>query len=157
MHQKYKHTTTLLLLFTVVLVWTLLAYKLFFISDEKQDKSPIKDFQNRFLKVRLPSNDSITLHKHYRDPFLGKKQKTTSHKKQKPSVPKSPKLIFPSINYIGFIQNDTDIRFVLQINKIPCFFEVGDTFAEITLLEGTKETIRVSFNRQQLQIPFKKP
>lgn len=139
------------LLFLVILIWSLIGYKVF-----KTLKSP-EDFIV-FDKMPYLKNNSIEKRERFsinlihRDPFLGKiglKKRNTKPSKSRRKIVDSLGVVpFPKVVYKGFITPKTINKskvFLVVINGVQHFLSKGDKKEKVVLLYGNSKHIKVSF------------
>lgn len=148
-----KKKKTYLLLTAVLLVWGIIGYKIYkqFKPEPVQE---VKESQLISFKTERPKNQfTYTLHKDYRDPFLGnfpikKRQKTAKKRMSKTIKSKPKKISFPRIIYNGLItpkKITSHSVFMIAINGKNELFKVGQTNTEVKLLYGTEKEVQVQY------------
>ncbi len=109
-----------------------------------------------FVLEQIKPKDTFSIKADYRDPFLGTihiKKKRTKNKITKTS----PKIQFPSIAYTGLItdqQNKQHVFFV-TINNTQYLMQSKSEKDGVTLLTGSKSSIKVRYKGIVKQIPLK--
>jgi hypothetical protein len=144
-----KQVKTYLLLGLVLVVWGTIAYKVYSALDGDAEVPRSDISQGVFAKPNLPL-DTFSLQADYRDPFLGTFPKTKAIKSTKPVVKVNP---WDQVNveFTGSIeasQKEGRIYF-LSINGNQHIFKKGKTKASITLISGSKDQVRLSYNGLQ--------
>lgn len=153
---------TYLLLVVVLIVWGLIAYKIYNAVNPSTPKIVVSNTVSRFKPYQLTKNDSFSIQADYRDPFLGKlihRKIKTSVKKQskKPKIENQEKIVFPKINYKGIVspRSRLDKRFIININQQTNLFKLLATHQDVQLLQGDSKEIVISYKGKQKTIPLK--
>lgn len=150
---KAKQKNNYLLLAAVIVVWSVVVYKLFYSRHEPivkgNDSKPLafishnSDFEKFEIKVN------------YRDPFL-------SAGKIKPLVPKKirkktskPAVLFPKIKYAGVLKSKDAYRFLIEIDRQQYCFNLKDTFKDVTLVSGDDNRITIVYQSVRQDYVFK--
>lgn len=150
---KQKQTNIYLLLVAVVAIWSVVAYKLFYTSNTL----PIAETMIQPM-LAVPNNggfEQFEIVADYRDPFLTSgKTKAVTRKKKKKKTPKPP-VVFPKIKYAGVLKSNDAYRFLIEIDRQQYFFQIKDTFKDVTLVSGDKNQISVVYQSVQKDFAFK--
>lgn len=134
-----------------IIVWGLIAYKIAStinpVGPEIQGENSLVDFKPKAtIKV-----DTFSIEKVERDPFLG----TVQLKKKKSSSTNQIVIVkdtlWPTIIFKGMIkkQNSTDQIFVLNINNTQHLLKKGQSFDDITLINGTSKDIVLGYKNKK--------
>ncbi len=97
--------------------------------------------------VETKEREKFTINTIERDPFLG----TLYKPKKKVSTPrlkvKKPELVWPSIIYKGVVSGgqSTNAIYLVSINGTDQLIQLKQTIAEVTLLRGKSNSIRVKY------------
>lgn len=152
-----KNTKTYLLLAVVLLIWGLIGYKIFNWmpdNDEAMVLSTKVDYKPKQIKER----DTFSIVANYRDPFLeSAPEKVIAPKKNLSTQPKAEEPTI-DIRYTGFITDGSSHQkiFFVTINGQQKMMKLNDKVADVTLLAGSKETIKVSYQKKQITLVLEK-
>lgn len=145
-----KNTKTYILLALVLTIWGVLGFQILgaFGSDEPEQALATKT--ETFVPQTLKKRDTFLITAHYRDPFLGTipRSQTVRPKKTKKIVkPEQPK---KNITYSGSVsQNNSKKRmFFLTIDGRQHILSKDETIADVKLLSGTAESVKVSYGNR---------
>lgn len=151
-----KNKKTIYILLPVVLcIWGLVIYQFFSFSGTDVPVAASSK-QYNIKPVTVPKRDTFAINVNYRDPFLGKMylpNKKTVTKKSRVQKPVAP-IVWPHITYKGIVsdnQNKTKV-FVVVIKGQTYFMKEKDTEAEVTLKNGNREFIEVTYKGEKNKI-----
>jgi len=138
-----------ILLPAVILVWGLLAYKIFFAVKSTNDvveQLTVSKFKPKVVEETA----TFTISANYRDPFLGTMEQKEVPKKRATGVTKKKSVTpFPTIRYNGVISSqDKKQVFLITINGEQFFFSKRATHKEVKLLKGSKKEVVLQFKGQ---------
>jgi hypothetical protein len=136
------------LLAVVIGVWGLIGFKFLNAVDNSPKELAMAAPDEIFVPKQMKEREIFTIAADYRDPFLGtvyapkKKKKTGIAKKTKKKVPEK------SIQYTGFITDKSSKQkiFFVTIEGQQQMMSVNDTFQEVKLVRGNKNSIKVKYN-----------
>jgi len=153
---KNKKTLTYALLAGSLLVWGLVFYKLF--SYIGGDDSPNANNKTITVPHQIEKEESYTLIANYRDPFLGKQEKSQGgeggvnliiKRKSVVKVVKEPEkpLDLTFISYTGMITNPSTKKKValVTIKGKQSMVSEGEVLDEITFVKNYKDSIQISY------------
>ncbi|RZS98807.1 hypothetical protein [Aquimarina brevivitae] len=135
-----------ILLPLVLLIWGAIIYQ---VVDAFADEDPI--LTNAAIvnvkDIKVNERKAFTLSTVDRDPFLGTVYKP---KKVTPSPTRRPKatsISWPSIQYKGVVSNGdaTQAIFLVSINGTDQLMQLGETMADITLVNGDQQKIKTRY------------
>ncbi|WP_350292615.1 hypothetical protein [uncultured Croceitalea sp.] len=137
-----KNTKTYLLLGVVLLIWGAVGYRIYSgLSPDLPAEQEIKT--TSFKPKAMVKKDTFSILADYRDPFFG----TYSKKKRKVKSTTPKKVVAPEIgiSYTGSVidNNQKNSIFFVTIEGKQVLMKPKQTLNEVTLLSGTKQTIRV--------------
>lgn len=142
-----KQTKTYLLLGSVLLIWGVIAFKVFgALHSEVPEVAP--SVAPKLLQPKLALiKDTFRIKADYRDPFLGtvpRKKVAATKKIQKQKAPEI------DIHYTGSILNSTTNKriFFVTIAGTQYLMHPNETQMEVTLLSGNEKRIRIRHKNQ---------
>lgn len=141
---KNKNRTYLLLV-AVVAVWGTIGYKLYSNMNPHVEKTKVIA-NTDFKRIQTSKGEQRTIQPDYRDPFLGKIYRKKTPAKPIKNTVKKPPVVFPPIQFVGFISGNTD-SFIIQINGRQEIFKKGQTYQEVTLKKGDAKRIVIQYKR----------
>lgn len=152
----------ILLIPATLLLWGMIAYKILSVASGGDGVGQI---QETVSVVNNDSNiltDTFSINPTYRDPFLGKINKTAAIITGGSSPPKTtstPKPIvtspinkpFPSIIYGGLIKNKQSNKqlVLIQIGGQSTIMKIGDIVSEVELTKVFRDSIEVKFKKEK--------
>ena len=144
---------TYILLPIVLIVWGLIAYKIYRQITPKAQRITHKSGNYSYHPKTNTSTFTYTLHTAYRDPFLGilpkKHKKITQKKNVKPAVKKPIiKHSFPKLTYKGLVNPKAAKResiFMIEINGKSELFKIGQSLSGVKLLNGNNNEVQLQF------------
>lgn len=154
---------TYLLLVIVLVIWGLIAYKIYRHIAPKDRISTGNTGHYSYHPHTASDTFTYVLHTGYRDPFLGtlpKKHKKMIHKKHtKPPLKKNKiKHPFPGLTYRGLVNPKTAKReriFMIEINGKNELFKIGQRVSGVKLLNGNENEVQIQFQDSILKISLK--
>lgn len=146
-----------LLIPAVLIIWGLIAYKIFSVVNPSDDLNYITNEHRTFVPDSLQAEIKFKLDLNYRDPFLGRiiSKKPSVSKKQSKLRVKKTEIQFPPIVYNGLIKPKKVGRttlYMVSINNKQHFFSTGTEIDGVTLLEGNDKEISIQFQKIKKQI-----
>lgn len=149
-----KQTKTYLLLALVVLIWGIIAVKIFGTLSSDDDELPT--VQNvEFKPKKVKAKDTFSIAANYRDPFLGTLVQT---KKKKINRPKQVKEKTPQIEviYTGYITDSSTEEkiFFITISGQQYLMNPKDTRQGVSLINGTATQVRIKSNGTTRFVPI---
>jgi len=150
---KQKKTNIYILLVAVIVIWSAIGYKLFFL---RQTHPVVEVAMNPMNPIGNTIDfERFEIRTAYRDPFFAPIQnKPRLPHKKKRKMPKS-EVLFPEIKYIGLLKSEDVFRFLIEIDRQQYFFGVQDTFKDVTLIKGSTKQITVVYQSQKKTYDFK--
>ncbi len=139
-----KQTKTYVLLGLVALIWGLIGFRILGALSPQPAAAP-EVSTSSFSPTSVKERDTFSIVANYRDPFLG--TLATKAKKKIPVRRTAPKETVPAVDirYTGFItdKNTRQKVFFLSINGQQHLMSAKDKIENVTLLSGTRNTVRV--------------
>jgi uncharacterized Zn ribbon protein len=153
-------TKTYLLLVAVLVIWSIIGYKIYSSLNPELPEVVLNDAEAVFNPKTGIEIDTFSIKTTDRDPFLGtltKKSNKTASLKQN-NTTKQEDSNWPQITYGGVIkrQNSNEQVFVVTINNTQYVLKKGQKVDNITLVKGDNASITVRFNNTQKIIPIQK-
>ena len=153
-------TKTYLLLVAVLVIWSIIGYKIYSSLNPELPEVVLNDVEASFNPKTGIEIDSFSIKTTDRDPFLGtitKKSNKTASLKQN-NTTKQEDSNWPQITYGGVIkrQNSNEQVFVVTINNTQYVLKKGQKVDYITLVKGDNTSITVRYNTTQKIIPIQK-
>lgn len=144
MKKEYK---TYALLSVVLIVWGLIGFRLVKAINPSGEAQMNEVITEKFSPKTIAERETFDIIADYRDPFLGtiKSKETVVQKKISRPVKKDiPK---KNITYTGFIidQGSNDKLFFVTIDGQQHMVGIKNTVNGVTLIDGTKSFIKVSY------------
>ncbi|MDR1199876.1 MAG: hypothetical protein LBK94_12855 [Prevotellaceae bacterium] len=140
---KSKYTTYLLII-SVIIIWGLIAKRIFFSGDDDTDA-----VQTRKSPQNVQLQQADTLYLNYADPFL----KTQVRKRQRQSSAK-PNLSQPKkeakqhadnilLQYVGYVKerNNETVSYLIKINGIQQIMKKNDNIDGLKLIKVTADSL----------------
>ncbi|WP_047415854.1 hypothetical protein [Cellulophaga sp. Hel_I_12] len=152
-----KNTKTYLLLALVLIVWGLIGYKIINWMPDKVKEVP-SSRPLSFKPKKIQERDKFSIVADYRDPFLETAMKTET----KPKKTNTNKTVVTQptidIKYSGFITdgNSQQKIFFVTINGQQHMMKLKDKIADVTLISGSTETIKVSYQNKRITLSLEK-
>ncbi|MCF6347007.1 MAG: hypothetical protein L3J20_01745 [Flavobacteriaceae bacterium] len=144
---------TYILLTAVLLVWSILGYRIFSTVNPNKEKRQTVIASNSFKPQLVKESETFTINTDYRDPFLDKlsKKKVVKAKKVIRTTRKTPKTPFPAIIYKGLVSSKRKQQqvFLINIDGQQYFFKKNNTHKEVKLLRGSNKQVVLRFQGQQ--------
>lgn len=141
-----KNKNIKILLPVVIIIWGLLIYKIVdaFSSDTIQTTGSIK---NDFTPPPKISKENFELQPIERDPFFGTMYQKKKVQQTQPINKKKESITWPQIQYLGVVSDkeSTASVYIININGIQYLFSKEQTWAEVTLLSGTSNTVSLKY------------
>lgn len=143
----------------IILVWGIVFYQLYgyFFASSKYAQAEVM----QKIKMEDIKQDTFSIVADYRDPFLGDKIKEHDNNASNNTSSNSPKKVvekkemvadkpWPKVVYNGMIKNNNSNKKVgiITVNSKEYLAKVGEQFQEVTILEITKELIKVRFQKE---------
>tara|TARA_R110002012_G_scaffold294098_1_gene490028 strand:- start:3434 stop:3898 length:465 start_codon:yes stop_codon:yes gene_type:complete len=152
-----KNIKTYLLLGIVLLIWGLIGYKIFNWMPDNEEALVVPskvDFKPKQIKER----DTFSIVAKYRDPFLESAPEKVIVPKKKLST--QPKAEEPTIDirYTGFITDGSSNQkiFFVTINGQQKMMKLNDKVDDVSLISGSKETIKVRYQNKRITLALEK-
>ncbi len=130
---------------TVLLIWGIIGYKIVKSINPSQPNATtrvaIADFKPKELVVSKP----YTINANYRDPFLGS---IATNKKKVKRVVQKKSIVFPSVQYVGFIApigKKKSPVFILKIYGQQELLKKRETAQELQLVSGNQKEIVLKY------------
>lgn len=152
----------IILIPATLLLWGMIAYKIFSVASGSDNIGQIQETVSVINKGSNILTDTFSINPTYRDPFLGKLNKTAAINIGKASMPKtvsSPKPIaaspinktFPSVIYGGLIKNKQSNKqlVLIQIGGQSTIMKIGDIVNEVELTKVFRDSIEVKFRKEK--------
>ena len=142
---KNKNNTYILLTLVLV-VWGLIAYRVFSALGPEDEAEVAEIAAVSFTPKAVKEQDTFNISSYSRDPFLGTFKTRPKPKKKKVAVVKE-ETPWPQIRYAGLMgdgNSDESIFFVF-INGKQYLLKQNDSMEDIRLIKGDKETVTLSF------------
>ena len=152
------------LLFIALVVWGGIFYRFFSAINENNDPNfPIRA-QIKKTDLLEITQDTFLLQANYKDPFLGRviptglnyesnftPRKATTTKKAKPLKPTPVQVQWPTLKYIGVIQNKNTEKLVgiLQVNGQEQMVNTNDLAMGVKILSLHKDTIALLYQNDK--------
>lgn len=150
---------TYLLLAIVLGIWGLIIYQ-FVGAFNPPEEQVVQDSADQVFKPKeVKERELFALALNYRDPFLGTVDapKKKVLKTKKATVPKK---VVPtkSIQYTGFIKqkNSKQLIYFVTVEGRQQMMKINDTFQEVKLVKGTKNSIKVKYSGKVESIDLSK-
>lgn len=145
-----KNTKTYILLFVVLAIWGFLGFQIIGAFNSDEPEFPIVASNETFVPKTLKKRDTFSITAHYRDPFLGTIPRSKTVKKKnikKVTKPEQPK---KNITYSGSVaQNNSGKRmYFLTIDGTQHIIAKNETIADVQLLSGTTESVKVRYGNR---------
>jgi len=132
----------------VVLIWGLVIYKIVD-AFSSEDMTMLKNTPSTFKAPEVHEKETFALLPIQSDPFLGTmyhkpKAKKTTHRNIRQEI------VWPSINYEGFISGTTKKTtvFMLNINGQQHLVKKGDILQNIKVIKGNQENLKLKYKGQ---------
>jgi hypothetical protein len=165
MINKKNKTLTYLLFVVVILVWSLIIYRVIAAYSGGSDDAdvPTPPAKEVFNDYALPK-DTDRLLLNYKDPFgLGEKKDTIKHHTSVNSVVRMPVLVakpifnWAVIQYAGYIRNPDSKKLLafMHINGKESMMKEGETIDRIKLIHNMRDSVLVSHEGQNKYIRLK--
>ncbi|MDC9722880.1 MAG: hypothetical protein PSN34_08905 [Urechidicola sp.] len=129
----------------VLLIWGIIGYRIVRSINPPQPNATtqvaITDFKPKEVVVSKP----YSINANYRDPFLG--TMATNKKKVKRVVQKKP-VVFPSVQYVGFVApigKKKSPVFILKINGQQELLKKRETAQELQLVSGNQKEVVLKY------------
>jgi hypothetical protein len=138
-----KNQKTVLLLITVVIIWTAVGWQVFnlYTPSEPIAIQTIEKFEPTYSKKQT----DYTIVVDYRDPFLGKLYKKPKPKAKKKKV--KPPVVFPVIAYNGMI-NGQSKTFIITIEGTQQLFKIGGVISGVELVKGDADKVILKYQNE---------
>jgi hypothetical protein len=142
-----KQYKTYLLLSIVLIVWGLIGYRLIKAVNPSVEPQNTLLIDEKFIPQKIADRERFTIVADYRDPFLGTIKTKEQNAKKKTAKPVKKEIPTKEISYTGFIiDKDSDEKiFFVKIDGQQQMMSLKNTVNEVTLLQGTKSFIRISY------------
>lgn len=151
-----KQSKTYILLAVVLGIWGLIGFK-FFSAVNPASPEILAIVSNKiFVPKQIKERDTFSISANYRDPFLGAIQ-VVKKKLKKRTNTAAKKEVLPTklIQYTGFItaSNSNQKIFFVSVDGEQQMMSINDTFQEVKLVRGTKNSIGVRYNGKTQNVP----
>jgi len=142
----------------VVIIWGLIAYKIFSGLKPSTFNEKVIQTNKQFIPKIVKQTETFKIDSNYRDPFLGtiKKKKTAVRKTGKSVVKKT--VVFPIVIYKGIIapKNRNEKVFIIVVNGKQYLFKRNSVFDNVKLLSGTTHEVVLQFQNNRQTFPLEK-
>jgi hypothetical protein len=141
-----------ILLPTVVLVWGLIAYRIFAgINPDEQVVMEVQELKQFSPKLNTDRIDSYEITADYRDPFLGHVNTSKSKKIISKPINQVQEIEFPEIEYKGIIKTGSNSKtiFLIVIDGNRKMFKLKETHDEVKLIRGNEERITLKYKNEK--------
>jgi type II secretory pathway component PulC len=142
-----KNKKTYLLLGAVLVIWGVLGFKIIEAINPSEELIAMVKLPTTNFGVAAKKRDTFSITANYRDPFLGTMPKTKKPKKSKKKVVKKVETPKKNIAYAGSVaENGSNKRlFFISIEGQQHIMSQGETVAEVKLVTGNQENIKVRY------------
>lgn len=159
-----NRSKTYLLIVAVLIVWGLIAYKIFqHLKPSSDENLTVKTEKKRNPKT--DSNLDYKMHSGYRDPFFGtlkkpERQEIKNGQEKRNISPKKTDLNpIPSVSvlYRGLVNplaNKKECVFIIEINGKTQLLKAGDSSDGCTLISGDNKKVWVLNSGKRMEIPI---
>lgn len=143
------------LIISLLIIWSVVGYKLFSNFLGKSEVAPISITANPLrVNVNTEKKEMNDLPIILRDPFLGKysvQKKEMSTKISHRKVKKSRELIWPSIEYYGFLKGEkSNVSLILlKISGKMERIRKGEKFEGLEIKEVYKDSVLISLGKEK--------
>jgi len=145
-----KQQKTYLLLTLVLGIWAVIGYKFFSAANPSQPEFAEVTRDHIFVPTQIKEKEIFTIDADYRDPFLGTvyAPKKTIKKAKSATAKKQQTLPSKQIEYTGFITDKGSQQkiFFVTVDGQQQMMSLKDTFQEVKLVSGTKNSIKVRYD-----------
>ncbi len=140
-----------ILLPVVIVVWGIIAFKIFGHLDKKEPVPLILENTQTVQENNIVP-DTFNLIYDYKDPFLNKKSpaKKNVSKRVKKVKTENERIVWPDILYTGRMVNQSTNKSLvsLTINGKEWIFNIGDQKDNITLLKTYDDSVKVKYEQE---------
>lgn len=152
-----KKVKTYFLLTIVIGIWGTIGYKIYDAVNSSEEPITTSSTIVSFTPKENIEKDTFHINNDHYDPFLKKPyQKKQASSKTRKSIKPDKSIVFPTIVYRGAISKtkSTDNIYILEVNGRQQLFRVRKQIEDITLLKGTKKSVKISYKGIQKEIPI---
>lgn len=152
----------IILIPATLLLWGMIIYKIFSVASGGDDIGQVQGTVSVVNNDNNALTDTFSINPTYRDPFLGKTNKTatiaivgSSNSKPistpKPIATNPINKTFPNIIYGGLIKNKQSNKqlVLIQINGQSNIMKIGDIVNEVELTKVFRDSIEVKFKKEK--------
>lgn len=143
----------------VTIIWGIIGYKIYGALNPDDEYVNLNNNLVKFEPNPPPKKDTFTVKANYRDPFLGKLQKSVPKKTNKSKTKQvKPVVQFPQIVYNGMVapkELGKQALFLLTINNKQQLLSIGKDVEGVKLLKGNSNEITISFLNTKKTISIK--
>ncbi|MFY7669777.1 hypothetical protein ACOSP6_01680 [Tenacibaculum sp. MEBiC06402] len=138
-----KQRKTYILLAAVIIIWSIVGFQIFgYLNSGEEELTEVN--YKKFTPKQGKEKELYTVATHGRDPFLGrynqpKKKIVRTVKKEKEPI------IFPRIQYKGFIKNKNKKLFILTINGAQKILQIGQVFNDVRVVSGNNREVTLKY------------
>ncbi len=151
-----KSHKTYVLLALVLGIWGIIGFKIVNTINPEPKETVHELSSQKFKREQFKARDTFSIVADYRDPFLGTMPKSAIQSKRNKIAAKRDTLPEKNIAYTGYITESSSKKkiFFLGIDGHQQMMSVNETFKDVKLVSGDKQTVRVRYNGKTKNIPI---